>query len=388
VGGKARVEKFTSGKEPRRAICDLIGRAFGDQARLFDDFQFGKAATMKAILYNEHGGPEVLQYADAPKPAIGAKEVLVRVRACALNHLDLWIRKGIPGQKTPMPHIPGSDIAGEVAEVGAGVENVRAGDHVMLQPGISCGLCDKCLAGADNFCRAYTLFGQGVDGGCAEFVKSPAVNCVVIPKDIPFEEAAAFPLVSITAWHMLMTRAQLRAAETVLVLGAGSGVGTAAIQIAKAAGARVIATAGSDAKLAKARELGADEVINHSTQKIADEVRKFTNKRGVQVVFEHTGEATWDDSVRSLEPGGRLVTCGATTGFNGALDIRYLFTRQLSVLGSFMGSKAELFPALELFRRGKLKPVIDIVLPLEKCREAHERLEHREQFGKVVLKVA
>jgi NADPH:quinone reductase-like Zn-dependent oxidoreductase len=172
------------------------------------------------------------------------------------------------------------------------------------------------------------------------------------------------------------------------VLGAGSGVGTAAIQIAKAAGARVIATAGNDAKLAKARELGADDVINHSTQKIADEVKRLTNRKGVQVVFEHTGEATWDDSIRSLEPGGRLVTCGATTGFNGALDIRYLFTRQLSVLGSFMGSKAELFPALELYKRGKLKPVIDIVLPLEKCREAHERLEHREQFGKVVLKVA
>jgi NADPH:quinone reductase-like Zn-dependent oxidoreductase len=343
---------------------------------------------MKAILYDEHGGPEVLKYTDTSKPTIGAKEVLVRVRACALNHLDLWIRKGISGQKTPMPHIPGSDIAGEVADVGAGVDNVKVGDHVMLQPGISCGLCDKCLAGADNFCRVYTLFGQGVDGGCAEYVKSPAVNCVPIPNEIPFEEAAAFPLVSTTAWHMLMTRAQLRAAETVLVLGAGSGVGTAAIQIAKAAGARVIATAGSDAKLAKARELGADDVINHSTQKIADEVKKLTNRRGVQVVFEHTGEATWEDSIRSLEPGGRLVTCGATTGYNGALDIRYLFTRQLSVLGSFMGSKAELFPALELYKRGKLKPVIDIVLPLEKCQEAHERLEHREQFGKVVLKVA
>ena len=185
-----------------------------------------------------------------------------------------------------------------------------------------------------------------------------------------------------------MTRAQLRAAETVLVLGAGSGVGSAAIQIAKAAGAQVIATAGSDAKLAKAKELGADAVINHSTQKIADEVKRLTNRRGVQVVFEHTGQATWEESIRSLEPGGRLVTCGATTGYDGKLDIRYLFTRQLSILGSFMGSKAELFPALELLRRGKLKPVIDVVMPLEKCADAHQRLEHREQFGKVVLKVA
>ncbi len=287
-----------------------------------------------------------------------------------------------------MPHIPGSDIAGEVAAIGAGVENVKVGDRVMLQPGISCGQCEKCLAGADNFCRAYTLFGQGVDGGCAEYVKSPAVNCVPCPENISFEEAAAFPLVSITAWHMLMTRARLRSAETVLVLGAGSGVGSAAIQIAKATGAYVIATAGSDAKLAKAKELGADEVINHSTQKIGDEVKRLTNRRGVQVVLEHSGQATWEESIRSLEPGGRLVTCGATTGYDGKLDIRYLFTRQLSILGSFMGSKAELFPALELLRRGKLKPVIDVVMPLEKCAEAHQRLEHREQFGKVVLKVA
>ncbi|MGA8037583.1 MAG: zinc-binding dehydrogenase [Candidatus Acidiferrales bacterium] len=343
---------------------------------------------MKAIVYSRHGGPEVLQFTEAPEPKVGTKEVLVRVRACALNHLDLWIRIGIPGQKTPMPHIPGSDIAGEVAAIGEGVENVKVGDRVMLQPGISCGQCEKCLAGADNFCRVYTLFGQGVDGGCAEYVKSPAVNCVAFPEDTSFEEAAAFPLVSITAWHMLMTRAQLRAAETVLVLGAGSGVGSAAIQMAKAAGAQVIATAGSDAKLAKAKELGADAVINHSTQKIGDEVKRLTNRRGVQVVFEHTGQATWEESIRSLEPGGRLVTCGATTGYDGKLDIRYLFTRQLSILGSFMGSKAELFPALELLRRGKLKPVIDVVMPLEKCADAHQRLEHREQFGKVVLKVA
>src|ERR1700678_4206588 len=342
---------------------------------------------MKAILYDEHGGPEVLKYTDTSKPTISAKEVLVRVRACALNHLDLWIRKGISRQKTPMPHIPVSDIAGEVADVGAGVDNVKVGDHVMLQPGISCGLCDKCLAGADNFCRVYTLFGQGVDGGCAEYVKSPAVNCVSIPEKLSFEEAAAFPLVSLTAWHMLIGRAKLQPAETVLVLGAGSGVGSAAIQIAKAAGARVIATAGSDTKLEKARELGADAVINHTTQKIADEVKRLTNRRGVEVVFEHVGQATWDNSVRSLAVGGRLVPCGATTGFDGAINIAYLFTRHLSILGSFMGSKAELFSALELLRRGLLKPVIDVVLPLEKCAEGHKRMENRELFGKIVLRV-
>ena len=342
---------------------------------------------MKAIVYSEHGGPEVLRYTEVPTPEIGAGEILVRVRACALNHLDLWLRKGIPGMPIPLPHIPGSDIAGEVERVGDKVTTVKPGQKVLLQPGISCGQCAKCLAGEDNQCRAYTLFGQGVDGGCAEYVRSPAVNAVPMPENISFEEAAAFPLVSLTAWHMLITRAQLKPAETVLVLAAGSGVGSAAIQIAKASGARVVATAGSDEKLSKARELGADAVINHSRQEIAAEVKRLTDRRGVDVVFEHVGQATWEQSIRSLVPGGRLVTCGATTGYVGNLDIRYLFTRQLSLLGSFMGSKAELYSALELLRRGLLKPVIDIVMPLAECTKAHERLEHREQFGKIVLRV-
>jgi NADPH:quinone reductase-like Zn-dependent oxidoreductase len=342
---------------------------------------------LKAIIYAEHGGPEVLQYVEVAEPVIGAGEVLVRVRACALNHLDLWLRRGVPSLKIPLPHIPGSDVAGEVRQVGVGVTNVKLGERVMLQPGISCGQCEKCLAGDDNLCRSYAILGETVDGGCTEFVKVPAVNCVPIPEGVSFEEAAAFPLVSLTAWHMLMARAKLKPAETVLVLAAGSGVGTAAIQIAKAAGARVIATAGSEAKLAQARELGADEVINHSTQKIATEVRRITAKRGVDVVFEHVGEATWNESVRSLTPGGRLVTCGATAGYNGAIDIRYLFTRQISLLGSFMGSKVDLLAAVEFLKRGLLKPVIDVVLPLARCAEAHRRLENREQFGKIVLRV-
>jgi NADPH:quinone reductase-like Zn-dependent oxidoreductase len=343
---------------------------------------------MKAIVYAEHGEADVLRLIDVPEPRISAYEVLVRVRACALNHLDLWLRRGMPGINIPLPHIPGSDIAGDVACVGDKVTNVKVGDRVMLQPGISCGQCEKCLAGEDNLCRAYTLFGRMVDGGCAEFVKSPAVNCVPIPENLSYEQAAAFPLVSLTAWHMLVTRAQLKPAETVLILGGGSGVGSAAIQIAKAAGAHVIATAGSDEKLAKARELGADDVINHSTQKIADAVKQLTKRRGVDVVFEHVGQATWKDSIRSLAVGGRLVTCGATTGPDGAIDIYYLFVRHLSILGSYMGSKAELYSALELLRRGLLKPVVDVVMPLEKCADAHRRLESREQFGKIVLTVA
>jgi NADPH:quinone reductase-like Zn-dependent oxidoreductase len=340
---------------------------------------------MKAIVFEKQGGPEVLQYTEVPEPVIGPTQILVRVRACALNHLDIWVRSGLPG--IPLPHIPGSDIAGEVARVGEAVANVRPGEKVLLQPGVSCGKCAKCLAGNDNQCRQYTLLGQGIDGGCAELVAAPSANAVPMPAGVSFEMAAAFPLVFLTAWHMLFTRAKLVPAETVLILGAGSGVGSAAIQLAKTAGARVIATAGSEAKLAKARELGADEVINHSQQRISEEVRRITKGAGVNVVFEHVGQATWEESLRSMAVGGRLVTCGATTGHEGHIDIRHLFVKQLSVLGSFMGGKGELFPPLELFARGLVKPVIDVVMPLEKCAEAHRRLEQREQFGKIVLKV-
>jgi NADPH:quinone reductase-like Zn-dependent oxidoreductase len=342
---------------------------------------------MKAIVYTEHGGPEVLRYTDAREPSIDAYEVLVRVRACALNHLDLFLRRGIPGVPIPLPHIPGSDIAGEVAKVGEKVKGIKVGERVLLQPGISCGHCARCLAGEDNKCREYTLFGQMVDGGCAEFVKSPAANVVPMPEGLSFEEAAAFPLVSLTAWHMLITRAQLKPAETVLILGAGSGVGSAAIQIAKAAGARVIATAETKEKVLKGKELGADSMILHSENDIAKETKRMTNGRGADVVFEHVGQATWDQSVRSMAVGARLVTCGATTGYDARIDLRFLFVRQLSILGSFMGSKAELFSALELVRRGLLKPIVDVVMPLAECAAAHRRLESREQFGKIVLRV-
>jgi len=342
---------------------------------------------MKAVVFSEHGDPDVLRYTDVAEPRIGTNDVLVRVRACALNHLDLWIRGGMPGVTIPLPRILGSDISGEVAEVGENVKHVRPGERVLLNPGISCGHCEYCLAGDDNMCREYTLFGYMVDGGYAEYVKAPGVNVIPIPEGLSFEEAAAIPLVFLTAWHMLMTRAKLKPGETALILGAGSGVGSAAIQIAKSAGARVIATAGSEEKLAKAKELGADELIQHSKQDIAAEVRRLTNKRGVDVVFEHVGQATWDQSFRSLATGGRLVTCGATTGYAANVDIRFLFTRQFSILGSFMGSKSELYSVLELVRQKKVKPVIDTVLPLEQAREAHARLELREQFGKIVLRV-
>src|SRR5574337_828781 len=340
---------------------------------------------MKAVVFSEHGGPEVLRYTEVAEPKIRATEVLVRVRACALNHLDLWVRRGLPGITFPMPHIPGSDISGEVAKIGDLVTRVKVGQKVVLAPGVSCGQCPPCLAGADNSCRKYTNFGYMIDGGCADYVRSPEVNCIPLPGDLSFDEAAAVPLVFLTAWHMLFSRAKLQPGEDILVLGAGSGVGSAAIQIAKLVGARVIATAGSEDKLKKARELGADETINHSKQNILDEVRRLTDRRGVDVVFEHVGVATWEMSVLSLASGGRLVTCGATTGYDAKIDIRYLFSKQLTLLGSYMGSKAELYDVLKLIGRRKLRAVVDRVLPLAQCAQAHELLEKREQFGKIVL---
>jgi NADPH:quinone reductase-like Zn-dependent oxidoreductase len=342
---------------------------------------------VKAVVLHQHGGPEVLKYSDAPEPAIGARDVLVRVRACALNHLDLWVRAGLPNVPIPLPHIPGSDVAGEVAEIGADVTNVRVGQRVLLAPGVTCGKCPACLAGLDNRCRQFTNLGYLIDGGCAEFVGVPEVNCMPYPDNLFFEEAAAVPLVFQTAWHMLIGRAELQPGEDVLIMGAGSGVGTAAIQIAKFFGARVIATAGTDEKLAKGRELGADHLINHKSQKIREEVRRITGKRGVDVVFEHVGTATWDDSLASLALSGRLVTCGNTTGYDAKLDLRFLFSRQLSLLGSYMGVKSELHTIMKLVSAGRLKPIVDRIFPLQEAAAAHTYLESGQQFGKVVLNI-
>ena len=340
---------------------------------------------MKAIVFHQHGAPGVLKYEDAPEPALRANDVLVRVKACALNHLDLWVRRGLPNVPIPLPHIPGSDIAGEVEKIGSDVTNIRVGQKTVLAPLVSCGKCPACLAGLDNYCRQATNLGYMIDGGCAEFVRAPEVNCLPYPEILKWEQAAAIPLVFQTAWHMLITRAQLQPGEGVLILGAGSGVGSAAIQIAKFFGARVIATAGSEEKLAKAKELGADHLVNHKSQKIRDEVRRITDKRGVDVVFEHVGTATWEDSLASLAPAGRLVTCGATTGYDAKVDLRFLFSRQLSLLGSYMGTKSELHTVMKLLAAGKLKPVVDRIFPLAEAAAAHSFLESSSQFGKVVL---
>lgn len=334
---------------------------------------------MRAVRFHRHGGPEVLQLDDVPRPEAAPGRVLVRVRACALNHLDLWQRRGMEKVTIPLPHISGADISGEIAS------GPRAGERVMLQPGVSCGACEACLSGHDNLCAKYDLLGYMRDGGYAEYILVPDANLVPLPPHIGFVDAAAFPLTFLTAWHMLVTRAGLRAGETVLVLAAGSGVGQAAIQLARLWGARVIATAGSDEKLARARDLGADDVIDHYRQDIVSEVKRLTDRRGVDVVVEHVGEATWEKSVRSLCLGGRLVTCGATTGPVGTLDLRYLFARRISLLGSYMGSKGELLRAAALFYAGRLSPVVDTTFPLENVSDAQRRLEDGSQFGKIVL---
>jgi NADPH:quinone reductase-like Zn-dependent oxidoreductase len=340
---------------------------------------------MKAVRFHEHGGPDVLKFEDAPDPKIQPDEVLVRVKACALNHLDIWLRAGVRRWQLPMPRIVGSDISGEVAEVGSLVTHVKVGDRVLLAPGLSCGRCDACFKGLDSACRSFTIFGILPDGGYAEYVKSPGTNVIPIPGDLSFDEAAAVPLVFLTAWHMLFTRAGLKLGEDVLVIGAGSGVGMAAIQISKLAGARVIATAGADWKLEKARELGADELINHSKQSIAEEVKRLTGKRGVDVVFEHVGPAVWDDCFASLATYGRLVTCGATTGAEAKFDIRDLYGRQRTILGSFMGAKWELLEALKHIGQRRLKAVIDSAFALKDARAAQEKMESRNFFGKILL---
>jgi NADPH:quinone reductase-like Zn-dependent oxidoreductase len=340
---------------------------------------------MKAVRFHEHGDVSVLRYEDAPDPRPAGGEVLVRVRACALNHLDLWQRRGMERVSIPFPHISGADVAGEIAEPGG--SGLPTGARVMLQPGVSCGRCRACVSGRDNECPTYTVLGYMNDGGYAELVKVPAANVVALPDHVTFIDGAAFPLTFLTAWHMLLTRAGLRPGEDVLVLAAGSGVGQAAIQIAKLHGARVFATAGNEEKLAKARDLGVDAAVNHHTEDLPRRIRELTHGRGVDVVVEHVGQATWERSVRCLARSGRLVTCGATTGAAGNINLQFLFARQLSLLGSYMGTKGELLEAAPFLASGQLKPAVDRVYSLGEAAEAQQRLEKAGQFGKIVLTV-
>ena len=340
---------------------------------------------MQAVYFENTGGPDVLRHGERPDPVAGPGEVLVRVRACGINHLDLWVRGGLPGLEIEMPHILGNDVAGEVVAVGAGVRNVAPGDRTLVNPTLSCGTCPACATGDDHLCRSYDVLGRRRNGGYAELVTVPAPNCLPFPSRLSWEEAAAIPLVFLTAWHMLVTRAHVRPGEGVLVIGAGSGVGSAAVQIARLHGARVIATASGANKLARARELGAHETIDHSKEDIAKRTRELTGRKGVDLVVEHVGGHVFEAGVAALAKNGRLVTCGDTVGARASLDLNLLFGRHLTLLGSWMGRRSDLNDALRHVASGELKPVLDSVRPLAEARAAHERIESRAHFGKLVL---
>ncbi|MFW9965586.1 MAG: zinc-binding dehydrogenase [Candidatus Thorarchaeota archaeon] len=345
---------------------------------------------MKAVIFHEHGSPDVLQYVtDFPKPKVGPSQILIEVKAVALNHLDLFTRAGIPGLTLKMPHVLGSDISGVVAEIGVdAMGDIEVGARVIIDPGVSCGVCEYCVSGQDSLCSTYGILGEHYSGGYREFMAVDARKVIPIPgkSKLSFEEAAAIPLTFMTAWRMLITRARLRAGEDVLIIGIGGGVAVAALQIAKMAGARIFVTSSSNDKLEKARRLGADFLINHlESPDYHREIWKLTGKRGVDVVVDSVGEATWARSLRSLNKGGRLVTCGATSGPNAVTSLNLLFWKQLEIIGSTMASRSELESVLRLVWTGKLMPVVDRVLPLSSAKEAHEILEHGAQFGKIVL---
>jgi NADPH:quinone reductase-like Zn-dependent oxidoreductase len=343
----------------------------------------------EAVVLRSHGGPEVLVRETIRLPDPGPREVRVRVRAVSLNHLDLWVRRGMPYLKLEYPHRLGSDIVGEIDAAGPGARlgSAKVGDRVVVNPGVSCGVCQVCLSGKDNLCRRYGIIGEHLSGGYARHVVVPDANLLPYPGDLPFSQAAAVPLVFLTAWQMLVEKARVRPGQTVLVQAAGSGVSSAAIQIAKLHGAHVIATAGSDDKMDRARALGADHAINYDKEDFVAEAKKLTGKRGVDVVIEHVGGDVMAKSVLAVAAGGRIITCGATAGPEPKIDLRHVFFRQIEILGSTMGSKGSLFTILEHVQAGRLRPVVDRVLPLWNASEAHRVLEGRKAFGKVVLEV-
>ncbi|MFC7046826.1 zinc-binding dehydrogenase [Halobacteriaceae archaeon GCM10025711] len=340
---------------------------------------------MKAVQFSEHGGRDVIEYGEFPDPEPDRNEVLVDVKAGALNHLDVWTRKGLPGVDLEMPHIPGSDGAGVVAEVGDDVTRFEAGDHVALAAGRFCGECEFCRAGEHSQCASYHIIGEHVRGVHSEYAAVPEENLIPVPDHVDWETAAASTLVFQTAWRMLMSRAEVEPGEKVLVLGASGGVGHAAVQIADYAGAEVYATGSTQEKLDHAADLGADHVINYEEENFADVVREMTGKRGVDVVVDHVGGPTWQDSLKSLAKGGRVVTCGATGGGTPETNINRIFWNQLTVLGSTMGSLGDIDDVMPLVWDGTFQPAIREVLPMSEAARAHEMLEEREGFGKVVV---
>lgn len=339
---------------------------------------------MRAAIFGEFGGPDVLRIADVPLPEPGAGEVVVRVKAAALNHLDVWVRQGLPIETT-MPHIGGSDVAGIVERVGAGVGGVRPGARVVVNPSLSCGECEWCRAGEEPLCVHYKILGEHVQGGFAEFVAVPAANLFPIPEEFSFEEAAAAPLTFLTAWRALMSRARLKRGETVFVTGASGGVSTAAIQIAKYAGAARVFALTTSENVERVRGLGADVVYDRTKDDWAKQLWQDTEKRGVDVIIDSVGNAVWQENIRSLARGGRIVIYGATAGPKVEIDLRVLFWKQIEVLGTTMSNRSEFEEVMRLVFAGELKPVIDRVYKLEEIRAAHERMEAGEQFGKIVI---
>jgi NADPH:quinone reductase-like Zn-dependent oxidoreductase len=343
---------------------------------------------MKAVVFEEHGGPEVLKYTDVPEPQISPNEVMVKIRASGCNYNDIWARRGLPGVSIIMPHISGSDAAGEVVKVGSEVTDVKVGDEVVVFSSFSCGTCEACARGEVFFCRQFKIWGfqtGPLDGAHAEFAKVPAFNVVPKPKDLGWEQAASMPLVLFTAWRMLVTRAKIRPGDFVLVWGAGGGLGTMAVQICKLFNAQAIAVANSDEKLQIAGELGAAHLVNRSKQDVNEEIKKITGRRGVDTVFEHVGEATWETSVRALKWGGTLVTCGATSGFDAKTDIRLLWNKQLNFRGSHMANKGEFLDAWRFVESGNIKPAVFIALPLSEAALAQRTMEDGQVIGKIVL---
>ena len=341
---------------------------------------------MKALAFNEFGGPDKLKLQDVPDPKIKPNEVLVRVRACALNHLDIFVREGIPALKTPLPFWTGCDIAGEIAEVGANAQGVKVGDRVAVNPNLTCGRCEFCIQGEDSLCVKYGILGEHVPGGLAEFVAVRADNVLPLPASVSYEEAASFILTNMTAWRMVVTQGRVKAGQDVLIIGVGGGVSSTAVQIARLCGARVIVTSSDDAKLEKARALGAEVGINYKKNPgWAKDVFEATGKRGVDVVIENVGAATWKDSIRSLKGGGRLVTCGATSGPVGETLIPLVFWKQVHIIGSTMANRKEFHDVMGQFFAGRLRAIIDEVVPLKAGAAAQQRLAEGKQFGKIVL---
>jgi NADPH:quinone reductase-like Zn-dependent oxidoreductase len=340
----------------------------------------------EAMVIERHGGPEVLERRTIEIPEPGPREVRVRVHAVAMNHMDIWVRRGGPAFKLEYPHRLGCDVSGVVEALGPGARGATVGDRVMIQPGLSCGVCQVCLAGRDNLCKKYKILGENAQGGYARHINVPDANVLQIGA-LSFTDAAALPLCTITAWQMVHRKAKVRAGQTVVVHAAGSGVSTIALQLCKLAGARVIATTGSPEKVDRARAMGADEVILTSSQDFVAEMKRITGKAGADVILDHVGGELFEKSILAAAWGGRIVTCGATSGFQARLDLRQVFFRQIEVLGSTMGSKGDLAAAMPLVLSGKVKPVVDRVVPLWEAAAAHEALEGRQVFGKVVLAV-